>query len=165
MINLYKFYIEPESLANYEQAKTQVPDLAWGLARTLEQKQALEHLWTRDPKRAYIYARDWLRRPWPPGEQAIAQDSEIAYEYARYVIKGLWPPGERAIAQDATWAFTYAHEVLKGRFTKGEPTIARDRGWAYIYAHQVLKLPIAQAETWGADYLEQHGLEPHQPNA
>ena len=165
MLNLYKFYNKPQALANYEQAKTQVPRIAWELAHTYQQKQALEHLWAQDPALAYRYALT-LKGPWPEGsegERAIAQDAEIAYGYARYVIKGPWPPGEQAIAQDPDWAYLYANNVLHGPFPAGEPAIARDRGWAYIYAHQMLKLPIAQADTWGEDYLEQHGSG-QQPN-
>ena len=170
MLNLYKFYNKPQALANYEQAKTQVPRIAWELAHTYQQKQALEHLWAQDPALAYRYALT-LKGPWPEGsegERAIAQKAYWAYVYALRVLGKPWPQGSEAetvIAQDPEWALDYARRVLRGRFRKGEPAIARDRGWAYIYAWEVLNLrDYRKAETWGADYLEQHGSG-QQPNA
>jgi len=141
MLNLYNFYSEPESLANYEQAKTQVPLVAWDLANTDEQKRALGHLWAQDPKLAYDYASTVLHGRFLAGEPAIARNSAWAYYYAWNVLEKPWPPGSKAIE-----------------------TIARDTYYSDEYAREVLELSGEDAKKWGAGYLEQHGLEPHQPN-
>jgi len=142
MLNPYQYHANPKTLAKYEQAKTQVPDIAWVLTRTLKQKQALEHLWAQYPKWAFTYAHEVLQEPWPPGSEA-----------------------ERVIAQDAKWAYAYAKEMLHGPWPEAEPAIARKADRAYLYARWVLGLPKDQARNWGADYLKRHGSGPHQPNA
>ena len=142
MLNLYQYHDKPKTLANYERAKTQVPEVVWESCGTDEQLRALEHLWAQNPKLAYVYTLFVRKRAWPEGSEA-----------------------EKTMARDGRYAYRYARDVLKAPFPAGEPAIARDAIWAPIYARYVLELDDEYAKTWGADYLEQHGSGPHQPNA
>jgi hypothetical protein len=87
MLNLYQYHDKPQALVKYEQARTQVPQMAWEFARTDDQKRASEYLWAQDPKLAYLYANNVLHGPFPAGEPAIAQDPDWAYYYALFVLE------------------------------------------------------------------------------
>ena len=137
MINIYSLHANPSQLLGYEQARTRVPSIAWELAKTPAAKKKLEHLWQQDAEFAYYYARNVIKKPWPPGEAAIARDAQLAYYYAANVIRKPWPPGEAAIAGDAEWAYRYARGVIEGPWPPGEAAIAGDDEWAYLYAQFV----------------------------
>ena len=94
----------------YADASTKIPSIAWELAKTVAQKRKLEHLWAQDPKWAYWYAAYVIKKPWPPGEAAIAKDPSWAYYYAADIIGKRWPPGEAAIASNAEYAKEYQEE-------------------------------------------------------
>jgi hypothetical protein len=91
----------------YADAAKKIPSVAWDMAKSVAEKRELEHLWAKDARYAYYYARNIIKKPWPPGEAAIAKDPEWAYEYVRDIIKKPWPPGEAAIAKDPEWAYEY----------------------------------------------------------
>lgn len=126
MLNPYKFHSDPETLFNYNLARQTVPEIAWEMATTNEQKRKLRHLWAQDPKLAYLYALDVIEKPWKPGEAAIATEGRWAYYYADHVLEHRFEPGEAAIARDSYFAYRYAIDVLDSRFPQGEAAIARD---------------------------------------
>ncbi len=74
-------------------------------------------------------------------ESVIAQDTERAYWYARDVLKGPFPEAEPAIMQHSKFAVWYAQDVLKAPWLEAEPLIARDSIWAAEYSRTVLKTP------------------------
>ena len=115
MLNLYKYYSQPQQLMGYAESAKKIPSIAWDMAKTDEQKRKLEHLWVGDPQYAYRYAHNIIQRPWPPGEAAIANDPEYAFLYARYIIDKPWPPGEAAIASDPQYAKKYQKQFEKLR--------------------------------------------------
>ncbi len=117
----------------YADVTTKIPEFAWEAAITVAQKRKLQHVWAQYPEWAHRYARDIVRKPWPPGEAAIASDPYLAYLYAQTVIKGPWPPGEAAIAGNAELAYWYARTVIKGPWPPGEAAIAGDAKWARAY--------------------------------
>ena len=160
MLNLYQYHSRPQQLMGYAESAKKIPSVAWELAETVAQKRKLEHLWATDPYYAYRYAQDVIKKPWPPGEAAIAKDTKWAYGYAHFVIKKPWPPGEKAIAGDAESAYRYARQVIKGPWRPGEAAIAGRAKWAYYYALDVMgKWPpgesaIAGSAEWAYRYAE-----------
>lgn len=159
MLNLYRFHSRPQQLMGYADAM-KIPSIAWEMAKSGAEKRKLEHLWATDPYYAYRYAQDVIKKPWPPGEAAIAKDTKWAYGYAHFVIKKPWPPGEKAIAGDAESAYRYARQVIKGPWPPGEAAIAGRAKWAYYYALDVMgKWPpgesaIAGSAEWAYRYAE-----------
>ena len=86
MLNPYKFHSQPQQLMGYAESSTKIPEIAWDQFNTTnEQKRKLEHLWAQYAKYAYLYARQVIKKPWPPGEAAIAADAYFAKEYQKYV--------------------------------------------------------------------------------
>ena len=140
-MNLYKLHSQPDQLLGYAQASTQVPEVAWKLARTDAQKRKLESLWAKDAEYAYRYANSILKKRFPAGEAALAQDPEYALWYARDILSARFPAGEAAIAQSAEVAYGYANRVLGKRWPPGEAAIAQDPIHAEWYAHDVLGDP------------------------
>ena len=128
MLNPYRFHDQPQQLMGYADASTKIPSVAWELTdlgpETNAKKRELEHLWAKAPELAFLYSRDVIKKPWPPGEAAIAGNATFAFRYARYVIKKPWPPGEAAIAGSADAAFEYALDVIGKPWPPGEAAIA-----------------------------------------
>ena len=71
-----------------------------------------------------MYAETVLKRPFPAGEDAIAQDARYAYRYARQVLKAPFPAGEAAITESAPYAYLYAAHVLKCSATDINATLS-----------------------------------------
>lgn len=132
-LDLYKFYSKPEELLGYDQSKNfpwNILDLAKrGVKLSNEQVNNL----ASDPRYAYHYAQEVFRRPWPPGERAIAGSPTWAYWYAYAVIKRPWPPGEAAIASNPRYAYMYAKFVIGRPWPPGEAAIAGDPHWREEY--------------------------------
>jgi lambda repressor-like predicted transcriptional regulator len=123
-MNLYKLHDNPESLKHHDEAHESVPSLFWEKYKKdpAELKKREDPI-AKDPKYAYMYAKDVLHGPFHKGENAIAKNSVCAYLYAKHVLKGSFPKGEDTIAKDDYYAYYYAKNVLKGPFSKGEKTI------------------------------------------
>jgi hypothetical protein len=86
-MNLYKYHSKPETLDHYDKADEWVPTLAWDKykdqpAELKKREKAL----AKNPKIAYFYALDVLKKPFPAGEAAIAK-SMWSYNYAIDVLK------------------------------------------------------------------------------
>jgi hypothetical protein len=148
-MNLYNLHSDPKSLKHHDIHQETAPDLFWDKYRNnpAELKKREQYI-AKNPKYAYLYAKDVIKGPWKPGEAAIAPKPVFAYAYARDVIKGPWKPGEAAIAKSPTiiidggevynYALDYADHVLHGRFPAGEKIIASNPVTAYYYALEVL---------------------------
>jgi ketosteroid isomerase-like protein len=108
----------------------------------------------KDPIWAYFYALYVLKRPWPEAEPTIAKNPQWAHYYARYTLRRPWPEAEPAIAQNPRWAYYYALDVLKRPWPEAELCIAKDTFWAYCYAVDVLKERFLEAEPTIAKSLE-----------
>jgi hypothetical protein len=76
----------------------------------------------KDPRDAYLYARDVIKGPWPEAEPYIMKDPRDAYLYARDVIKGPWPEVEPLII-NSPFVTEYAYDVKKDRWPKAEDNI------------------------------------------
>ena len=133
MLNLYRYHAQPQQLMGYADASAKIPSVAWDMAKTKAQKQELEHLWATDAQYAYRYARYVIKKPWPPGEAAIATDPEWAFVYAWNLIEKPWPPGEAVIATNPRFAYNYARYVIKKPWPPGEAAIATDPYYAKAY--------------------------------
>ena len=86
-----------------------------------------------DPKAAYSYCRDVLRRRWPEAEPYILKNVWHSVFYARDIIKGRWPAAEPEIMKHAEDAYTYATQVLGRRWKQAEPVIKQDEYNWYSY--------------------------------
>ena len=53
---------------------------------------------------SFLYARNFLKAPFPEGEAAITTSAEWSYFYARSVLDAPWPKGEAVIATSAEWS-------------------------------------------------------------
>ena len=137
MLNPYLYHSQPQQLMGYADATNKIPSIAWEMAdlgpETNAKKRELEHLWAKDPNLAYLYARYVIKKPWPPGEAAIAKYPYWAYQYAKNIIREPWPPGEAAIAGSADLAYLYARDVIKKPWPPGEAVIAGDANYARAY--------------------------------
>ena len=136
MLNPYRLHDQPQQLMGYAETAKKIPSIAWGMAETNAAKRKLEHLWVKDPEYAYRYVEQVIKKPWPPGEAAIATDPRWAYWYARDVIRNPWPPGEAAIATVPRWAYYYARFVIGKRWPPGEAAIAKSINWTSEYQQQ-----------------------------
>jgi lambda repressor-like predicted transcriptional regulator len=146
MLNPYRFHSQPQQLMGYADAFTKIPSIAWDLARTSRQKRKLEHVWAQDPELALQYAEFVIKKPWPPGEAAIASSARSAFQYAQGVIDKPWPPGEAAIASSAEYAYNYARYVIRKPWPPGEAAIASSAKYAYYYALTVIQKPWPPGE-------------------
>ncbi len=120
-------------------------EIAYNLAEALfnasgERDERLESVIAQDTERAYAYALNVLKGPFPEGEPAIARHLHLAYRYARHVIKRPFPEAELAIAQDPELAFWYARYVLKSSWPEAEFVISKQPFIAYEYM-DLLKTP------------------------
>ena len=79
MLNPYRFHPKPQQLMGYADVM-KIPSIAWEMAETVAQKRKLEHVWAQYAEYAYRYAHQVIKKPWPPGEAAIAS-SDYAKEY------------------------------------------------------------------------------------
>jgi hypothetical protein len=157
-MNLYNLHTDPKSLKHHDFHHNTVPDLFWDKygnnpAELKKREQAI----AKDPGYAVMYARDVIKRPWKPGEAAIAKDpltvlddgevNCVALDYAKHVLHGRFPAGEKVIASNPVTAYEYAKDVLHGRFPAGEKAIADDKdhtedcGIARDYARFIIKGP------------------------
>ena len=114
-------------------------------------------------KKAFYYAYDVLKSPFPEGEAAIATNAHWSYLYALDILKAPFPLGEPAIATSEEYSYCYALYVLKAPFPLGEPAIAfsyTEIGrylipiFSYKYARDVLKAPFPLGEAFIATHAE-----------
>jgi hypothetical protein len=90
----------------------------WNFIKSPEYFQVI----MKDPRDAYLYARDVIKGPWPEAEPYIMKDPRDAYLYARDVIKGPWPEVEPLII-NSPFVTEYAYDVKKDRWPKAEDNI------------------------------------------
>ncbi len=83
MLNPYRFHTQPQQLMGYAESAKKIPSIAWQLAKTPMQKRKLEHVWAKDPYYSFQYAQDIIRKPWPPGEAAIAGSADYSKAYQK----------------------------------------------------------------------------------
>jgi len=127
-MNLYNLHTNPEQLHGFDIAPYKLPKLAYELAKkNPELRPKLEPAIMKDPRYAYWYARDILKRPWPEAEPYIMKDPEYACYYARDVLKRRWPEAEPYIMKDPMQAYWYADIVLNDRWPEAEPYIMKDK--------------------------------------
>jgi len=153
-VNLYKLHNDPQSL-DHNSDRFYVPGILFQEMTDLSQDQLSDHdveaehlekYIVTDPWASYVYAKNYLREPWPPGEPAIASVSRYAKDYARFVLDGPFPAGEKVIATNANHSYEYAYRALRARFPAGEEVILTDADNAFYYAKNVLERPWPEAE-------------------
>ena len=146
-MNLYKLHSDPTSLEHYEDANEYVPKLVWERTKNLTNilRNPYVAIYAKDPKVALDYAMT-INKPFPRGEDAIAETAETAYEYARHVLHTEFSKGEDAIAANSKYAFLYCKLILEKPWPKGEDAIAKDAEYAYKYALGVLYGPFPKGE-------------------
>jgi len=129
-MNLYNLHSNPKELYGFDVAPYKMPELAYELANTNpELRPKLEPAIMKDPKYAYYYVRDVLKRPWPEAEPVIIKDPTVAADYASDVLKRRWPDAEPYIMKDPQWAYSYVRSVLKRAWPEAEPYIMKDPIW------------------------------------
>ena len=80
--------------------------------KSLKTKNRLENI-KRNPKRAYLFAKNILKKRWPQAEPYIMKDGFWAYKYANDVMKELWPEAESSINKDKLASYFYHHLKMK----------------------------------------------------
>lgn len=105
-----------------------------------EPDPVLEPFILQEPKTAYFYAKQILKKPWEVAEDTIVESPEYAYLYAKNVLKRRWQKAEEkmlALAEDSDMFGTYgrqraretlalyAKHVIKGRWKEAESFIAQ----------------------------------------
>lgn len=101
MINIYKYYNNPESLNKYEESDTEIVELFWSKYR-------------KDPEE--------LKKR----ENIISKSAKYSYRYAKLILQGRFKLGEDAIASYSDYSFYYATQVIKDRFEQGEHIMDED---------------------------------------
>ena len=87
-MNIFLLHSAPETLKFFNQIQNNVPTYFWRkFSEKPEELKKREKYIAKDPHYSYLYARDFLKGPFPAGEEAIATDSYNAYVYARDVLK------------------------------------------------------------------------------
>jgi hypothetical protein len=117
--------------------------------------------WIKDDlsKKAYIYSRFTMKKPWPECESLILHSAKYSYLYARYVLKARWEKAESIIFKNKEYSYYYAKFVLKDKLPENiEKEFLKvnsyDNGksygyeikYAYFYAKYVLKSRFKKAE-------------------
>lgn len=140
MLNLYELVSDSTKLkGSYDAACEVVPELAWeNHKNNVEELMKREHLWVKDAKCGYEYARFVLLRRWSEAEPVIMKGGDCAYRYAVGVINGRWPEAEPVIMKDPKWAYNYAKDVIKRRWPEAEPVIMKDPMWPYWYVDDII---------------------------
>lgn len=93
----------------------------------------------KEPFQAFLYCKDVIGQRWYDAEGTIMKNPHAAYRYALEIIGGRWEDAEKHIMKSATWAGAYAEGVLKGRFRKAEDAIASEEAPAEDYFHCVIR--------------------------
>jgi hypothetical protein len=102
----------------------------------------------KTPGECYCYASYILKKPFPLGEKAIAEDDHYSYLYAKYVLKGPFTLGEASIAKNGYYSYLYAADILKGPFPLGEKNIATESAdYSFNYANYVLNARFTLGES------------------
>ncbi len=187
MLNLYKFYDDPQSLPLYNELKSALPRLLhpsrwWDEHYTREDFKSVEHIIIRDPKTSYCYASSVLHSRFPEAEPII-MTSSLAVDYARYIIKGRWPQAEPDIMKAPDHAYLYARDILAhdqkwmsqtghegGRWPEAEPVIMKSPYHAYWYSLDIIDGRWPEAEPyiqagaeeggyWWGEYKDYFGVE------
>lgn len=96
----------------------------------------------KDPKAAYVYAKDIIKGRFEEAEPYIAKDAESAFYYTRLVLNPLgierWPEAEKYIIKEPAWATSYAACVLGRRWLEAEPRIMKDASIIPRYVEDVI---------------------------
>lgn len=82
---------------------------------------------------SFFMPKNNIKKPFPEGEDSIAQRASLSYHYAKYILKQPFPKRENAIATDHVLSLYYAMDVLHGPFPKGEKAIATDNTIYTLY--------------------------------
>lgn len=159
MLNLYTYYEQPDTLPLYGTVNKALQYVSktgdWGEKIFEKDLEPITQIIKKQPKKAYQYARQVIRKRWPEAEPYIVKDPEYACYYARDLFKGRWEDAEHTIAQDPRCAAIYAKYVLakdsnykyeNGRFPEAEPYIITDAYYSYYYAREILKGRWPEAE-------------------
>jgi len=88
---------------------------------------------------ACLYCKEIIRQRWYEAEENIKKNPHAAYKYSVEVIGGRWEDAEKNIKKSPTWAGAYAETVLKSRFKAAESSISKEDGPASDYFHAVIK--------------------------
>ncbi len=149
MINLYNLHKNPKKLAFYKQYETPIEQICdETLIRKGNNYQPILHIIKKDPKYAYMYARDVLESHFIDAEPYIMKNPFYAYAYALHILNGRWLEAEKYIMNKPEAAYYYARDMIKGRWIAAEPYIMKNPGHAYLYAKDILKSRWIAAEPY-----------------
>lgn len=93
----------------------------------------------KDAFNAFLYCKEIIKQRWYDAEDSIKKNPHAAYRYSLEIIGGRWQEAEKHIMKSATWAGAYAEKVLMGRFKEAEPKIAEKESPSSDYYHAVIK--------------------------
>ena len=84
-MNLFQYHTNPEQLVGYADRMQLVPELALEAAKKGNSSPEVLSIIAASPLLSYLYAMDVIKKPWPPGETAIAQSSERRKDYNQFL--------------------------------------------------------------------------------
>lgn len=117
MLNLYKYYVQPEDLTSNE-LSTALDKLKnkndWGVTVWYKDLKPVEHIIIKDPKSAEDYAQFILGKRWPEAEPIIMTDAQSAFFYAIAFMKERWIEAEPAIKTVPEYWRSYKQEYKIG---------------------------------------------------
>lgn len=154
MLNVYKYFEEPDTLPLYQEASEGFKTM----------KLLID--WLLDDEEAQGYTKEDISAKIKPYMHLIAKSAEPAYLYADYFLRSRYPDGEKAISGVPHYALDYAISVLakdpnwqykSGRWPQAEPAIMVSGDDAVIYAKRVL----ANEPTWPHKNGQWPEAEPH----
>jgi hypothetical protein len=94
-----------------------------------------------------LYAKNFLKAPFPAGEKAIKENALVAFLYCKEVIGQRWYDAEDVIKKNPHAAYRYSLELIGGRWEEAESYISRSPTWAGAYAGDVIRSRFKDAES------------------
>lgn len=137
-MNSWKLHFESEKLMGHNKGYDLTPKVAFKklvdshTKVQAKEKERLQSIISKSPYYSVAYAL-FLGKPFPEGEDAIAQDAMHSYEYSLTVLNGKrFKKGEESISKNPVTAYHYAIDIMKGAFPMGEKAISKSN-YADLY--------------------------------
>ncbi|NBT57416.1 hypothetical protein EBT16_01390 [bacterium] len=100
-----------------------------------------------DANYSHLYAKHFLKGPFPAGEKSIREDAFAAYLYCKEIIGQRWYDAEDVIKKNPHTAYRYSVDVIGGRWEDAEKNIKKSPTWAGAYAENILRSRFKEAES------------------
>lgn len=108
-MNFYKFYEKPEELNFFNKKEERMPEYFYNkLDKNDKEKLKTKEKYIKNhPYFAMQYALNYIKGPWPEGEDAIAKSGDDALWYTTAVLHDRFKKGEKALFADEFYKSAY----------------------------------------------------------